>query len=69
MGEGYERAGSRHIFRDLVESAAHVAITADEIGVRFNKRAHNPLLIAAGFADEKGPVPWLGGKTLRLLFG
>ena len=69
VGEGYERARSRHIFRDLVESTAHVAITADEIGVRFNKRAHNPLLIAAGFADEKVPVPWLGGKTLRLLFG
>ena len=69
VGEGYERARSRHIFRDLVESTAHVAITPGEIVVKLNKRAHNPLLIAAGFADEEVPVPWLGGKVLRLLFG
>ena len=69
VGAGYERAKSRHIFRDLVESTAHVAITEDEIVVKLNKRAHNPLLIAAGFADADVPVPWLGGKALRLLFG
>ena len=69
VGGGHERARSRHIFRDLVESTAHVAITEDEIVVKLNKRAHNPLLIAAGFADEKVPVPWFDGKVLRLLFG
>ena len=69
VGAGYERAKSRHIFRDLVESTAHLVITSDEIVVKLNKRAHNPLLIAAGFADTKVPVPWLGDKVLRLLFG
>jgi len=69
VGEGYERARSRHVFRDLVQSTAHVSITPEEIVVKLNKRAHNPLLIAAGFADEKVPVPWLGGKALRFLFG
>jgi len=68
VGNGYEMAKSRHIFRDLVDAAARITITGDEILVRFHKRAHNPLLIAAGFAEEKVPVPWLGGKTLRLLF-
>jgi transposase len=69
VGNGYERAKSRHIFRDLVDATARVTITEDEVRVRFHKRAHNPLLIAAGFADTDVPVPWLGGKTLRLLFG
>ncbi|MBU4490043.1 MAG: hypothetical protein KKE79_05350 [Actinobacteria bacterium] len=69
VGNGYERAKSRHIFRDLVDATARVTITEDEVRVRFHKRAHNPLLIAAGFAETKVPVPWLGGKTLRLLFG
>lgn len=68
VGNGYEMAKSRHIFRDLVDAAARITITGDEILVRFHKRAHNPLLIAAGFADTNVPVSWLGGKTLRLLF-
>ncbi|RJP32375.1 MAG: hypothetical protein C4536_06360 [Actinobacteria bacterium] len=68
VGNGYEMAKSRHIFRDLVDAAARITINDDEILVRFHKRAHNPLLIAAGFAEEKVPVPWLGGKTLRLIF-
>ena len=68
VGNGYERAKSRHIFRDLVDATARVAITNEEVCVRFHKRAHNPLLVAAGFADTDVPVPWLGGKTLRLLF-
>jgi transposase len=69
IGNGYEKARSRHIFRDFVEATAHVAITEEEILVRFHKRAHNPLLLAAGFSEDVVPVPWLGGKTLRLVFG
>ena len=33
---------------------------------KFQKRAHNPLLIAAGFDQTEVAVPWLGGKRLRL---
>lgn len=45
-----------------------ITITDDEILVRFHKRAHNPLLIDAGFAETNVPVPWLGCKTLCPLF-
>jgi len=34
-------------------------ITEREIIVRFQKRAHNPLLMAAGFDKTNLPVPWL----------
>jgi hypothetical protein len=37
--------------------------------VRFQKRAHNPLLLAAGLEQTRIKVPWLGGKRLRLQFG
>jgi hypothetical protein len=37
--------------------------------VRFQKRAHNPLLVAAGFDKTDVAIPWLGGKRLRLVFG
>ena len=34
-----------------------VTITEDEVIVRFARKAHNPFLIAAGFAEEKVHVP------------
>jgi hypothetical protein len=69
IGHGYEVAKSRHLFRDLIEASAEVSIRGDEIVVRFQKRAHNPLLIAAGFDQTDDVVPWLGRKRLRLVFG
>jgi hypothetical protein len=69
IGHGYEVAKSRHLFRDLIEASAEVSITDGEIVVRFQKRAHNPLLIAAGFDQTDEVVPWLGRKRLRLVFG
>jgi hypothetical protein len=69
VGNGYANAKADHIFRDLVDTTATVTLTATEILVHFHKRAHNPLLLAAGFATASAPVPWLGGKKLRLVFG
>jgi len=69
IGHGYEVAKSRHLFRDLIEASAEVSITDGEVVVRFQKRAHNPLLIAAGFDQTDEVVPWLGRKRLRLVFG
>ena len=69
IGNGYTTAKSKHIFRDFVDATATVKISKDEINVRFQKRAHNPLLVAAGFAEKDTNVPWLDGKRLRLIFG
>jgi hypothetical protein len=69
IGNGYERAKSRHIFRDFVDATAEVSIEENAILVRFQKRAHNPLLLAADFAKTDAPIPWLGNKHLRLAFG
>lgn len=69
IGEGYTTAKSRHIFRDFVDAPATVKLAKDEIHVCFQKRAHNPLLLAAGFGKTDVAIPWLGGKRLRLFFG
>ena len=69
IGNGYDHAKSRQLFRDFVEAFAGITITGDEIVVRYQNAAHNPLLIAAGFDDTNVAVPWLGGKRLRLVFG
>ncbi len=69
IGNGYEVAKSRHLFRDFIDASAAVTIDKRTIEVRFQKRAHNPLLTAAGFDKTNVVVPWLGGKQLRLVFG
>ena len=69
IGRGYEQAKSRHLFRDFIDATATVTITGSEVQVRYHKRAHNPLLVAAGFATTDATIPWLGGKRLRLVFG
>jgi hypothetical protein len=69
IGHGYESAKSRHLFRDFIDATAGIAIDEDELVVRFQRRAHNPLLLAAGFDQADIAVPWLGGKRLRLVFG
>ncbi len=69
IGHGYETAKSRHLFRDFVDATAKVIVTQREVVVRFQRRAHNPLLLAAGFDQTDTPLPWFGRKRLQLVFG
>jgi transposase len=69
IGNGYESAKSRHLFRDLIDASATLTIGDEAIAVRFQRRAHNPLLVAAGFHETNVAIPWLGGRRLRLVFG
>ena len=69
IGNGYQNAKSRHIFRDFIDATATVIISEKEIVVRLQKRSHNPLLIAADFDKIDTPIPWLGRKKLQLVFG
>jgi len=69
IGHGYERAESRHLFRDFIDATATIDIDAKHIHVHFQKRAHNPLLTAAGFASTDLPIPWLANKRLAFTFG
>jgi transposase len=69
LGDGYAVAKARHLFRDFVDATATIRLTKTEVLVRFQKRAHNPLLLAAGFHQTDVPVPWLGRKHLRLELG
>jgi hypothetical protein len=69
IGHGYETAKSRHLFRDFIEATATITLAEKDIVVAFAKRAHNPLLLAAGLDKTDVAIPWLGGKRLRLAFG
>jgi hypothetical protein len=69
IGNGYETVKSRHLFRDFIDATAHIDIDSRGIWVQFQKRAHNPLLVAAGFDNTDVQIPWLGNKRLRFTFG
>ena len=69
IGNGYETSKSRQLFLDFINASADITITEEAVVVKFQKRAHNPLLVAAGFDKMRIAVPWLGGKRLRFVFG
>jgi transposase len=65
--KGFCRTGPSKLFRKFVDSTGDVEITATGIIVRLSKRAHNPLLKEAGLTEPTQPVPWLGGRSVRLV--
>jgi len=64
---GYDDAQARHIFRDLIDMPADVAITESEIRVRFHRRSHLPIVLASGLIDKPVAVPWWNGRALRIV--
>ena len=69
IGNGYPSAKARKLFRCFIDATAVVTISDHRILVRMGRRAHNPLLVNAGFADVETPIPWLENRNLRLEFG
>ena len=63
---GYSDAQARQVFRDLVDMPATVSVAEDEVVVRLHRRAHLPIVLASGLLDTPVPVPWWGGRPLRL---
>jgi transposase len=69
IGQGYEIAKSKHIFRDLVNATAQVELGEKDVSIHMQKRAHNPFLIAAGLQNTDLPIPWLAQKRLHIALG
>jgi hypothetical protein len=60
LGNDYETAKSKKIFRDTVDATGFVVIRGKKIIVIFQKSAHNPYLPAADFDKVSAQIPWLG---------
>jgi transposase len=65
---GFETAKARQIFRHFLDTPAQIRIGEYDVEVTYPKRAHNPLLIAAGFAEKTTPIPWWTNNQLTLRF-
>src|SRR5262249_27478317 len=65
--KGFAQAGPARLFRKFVDTPGFVEVTATEVLVRLGKRAHNPLLKEAGLTNPTLPVPWLQGRSVRVI--
>jgi len=63
---GFEECNAPQIFRHFIRGKGQVTVTADEVHVRYPKRAHNPLLRAVPWSKLPERVSWLGDRRLRL---
>jgi transposase len=65
--KGFSRTSPSNLFRKFVDSSGDIEITAQGVIVRLSKLAHNPLLKEAGLTKPTQAVPWLGGRSVRLV--
>jgi len=67
--EGFKDATAKQIFRKLINTSGTVVIGENkDIVVTMTRRAHNPLLMAAGFEKMRVRVPWLKNHVVRYAF-
>ena len=65
--KGFSRTGPSKLFRKFVDTSGDIEITEQGVIVHLSKRAHNPLLKEAGMTEPTQPVPWLRGRSVRLV--
>ena len=63
---GYEAAQARQVFRRFLDTTARVIPDGRDIIVSLPRRAHNPILIDAGLIGSVTPIPWWGGRRLKI---
>ena len=68
IGDGFEVAEARTLFRRLIPKRADIRLTDTHIEVTFPRRAHNPHLIKANYHRLEQPIPWLDNKILKINF-
>lgn len=65
---GYGKIKPKQAYQRLVATGGVVEVQSDRLLVRFDKRAHNPILREALLDHECPPIPWLGGLRLEFRF-
>jgi hypothetical protein len=63
---GHPYAQAPVIFRDLIDMAATADVTEKELQVRFDRRAHLPIVLASADLDTPVEVLWWNGMRLRV---
>ena len=61
---GYEQSNADVIFRKFIDTPAKIIIGNNEIEVRLNKRANNPVLLQSGLINSPFKLPWLQNRNV-----
>jgi len=56
------------LWRDFLDATGSLHIDDTSVTCALNLRSHHPVLIDAGFADLKTPIPWWDRRTLQFRF-
>lgn len=62
---GYEQSNPDVIFRKFIDTPAKIIIGKNNLEVRLNKRANNPILLQSGLINTPFKLPWL--KNLSVI--
>lgn len=65
---GFDKLKPKQVYRKFVETGGTVAVQDDRIVVRFDKRAHNPILREAALDRDCPPIPWLGNLPVAFVY-
>lgn len=61
---GYEQSNADVIFRKFIDTPGKIIIGNNEIEVRLNKRANNPILLHSGLINTPFKLPWLHNRNV-----
>lgn len=64
----YERALPDTLYRHFVDIPGRIHINDDHVTVRLDRRAENPVLLAADYDNTDVPIPWWNNRRLRFTF-
>jgi hypothetical protein len=63
--KGCERMEPKQLYRKFVETGGQITVQGEEIVVKLDRRAHNPVIAQARLDQQSQPIPWLKNKRLR----
>jgi len=66
--KGFDKAKPKELYRKFVETGGRIDIGPEQLHVRFDRRAHNPILREAGLDQACPPIPWLPGRRLAFTY-
>ncbi len=61
---GYEQSNADVIFRKFIDTPGKIIVGNNEIEVRLNKRANNPILLHSGLINTPFKLPWLQNRNV-----
>jgi len=63
---GYETAKARRVWETFLDRPGWVELTEKEVVVKVPRFSHGPVLLESPSCRDPTPIPWLGGRTLRV---